>query len=490
MNKWLGKPNVVKVIALILGILLWFAVQTDEKITPGSSIPTEKENTITNVKITPVFDGDSFYIQSMDPSEVMIKVKGKDTALKKVNTATYRIVLDLSSAKVGENTLPLKPEKFPSGVEVSIYPPYVKVVLEGKDQKEMPVQANVNGNPANGYKAGQPVIKPTRVIVTAPSSMIDSVATVRADVNVENATSAVTKQVKLIAYDRNGKQMEVSMNPQVVDVEVPITQPFKKMPLRIKTTGTLAAGFSVASFTPSAEQITVYGPQELLNKLEFYEGPPVDLSGLKESKTFTLDIPLVNKVTTLDPAKVEVRVEIVPSTTRSFDQVPLTIVGQNDVYDTKITAPVGGNVALTLEGAPAVLEKLKLQDVQAIVDVSNLPPGKHDVPVSVNVSPFVRKSGPELKASVEISAKPGAGSPTGPGGAAAGANAGVSGGNGASPAGGTAAGSGASTPAGAGTPVPTSTPTPTPTPASTPASGAGASPGGGGKEAAGAGGTR
>jgi YbbR domain-containing protein len=452
MNKWLGKPNVLKVIALILGVLLWFAVQTDVKTTPGSALSTDKENTISNVKITPVYDTDTYHIQSLDPSEVLIKVKGKDTALKKVNTATYRIVLDLTNAKVGENTLPLKPEKFPSGVEVSIYPPYVKVVLEGKEQKEMPVQANVFGNPAKGNKAGQPVIKPTRVIVSAPSSLIDSVASVRADVNVENASSAVTKQVKLVAYDKNGKPLEVSMNPQVVDVEVPITQPFKKMPLRIKTTGTPAAGYSVSAFTPSAEQITVYGPQELLNTLEFYEGPTVDLSGLKENKTFTLDIPLRNNVTTLDPAKVEVKVEIVPSTTRAFDQVPLTIVGQNDTYDTKITAPASGTVALTLEGAPAVLDKLKLQDVQAIVDVSNLPPGKHDVPVSVNVSPFVRKSGPELKATVEISAKAVPGSPAGAGGAASGAPGGVSGG-GPSPS-----------PTGAGTPVPTPTSTPTSTP--------------------------
>ncbi|MFK7697563.1 YbbR-like domain-containing protein [Paenibacillus sp. HJGM_3] len=475
MNEWLGKPNVLKVIALVLGVLLWFAVQTDEKTTPGSALPTERENTITNVKVTPIYDSETYHIQSIDPAEVMIKVKGKDTALKKVNTATYRIVLDLTNAKVGENTLPLTPEKFPNGVEVSIYPPYAKVVLEGKQQKEMPVTANVTGNPVNGYKAGQPVIRPMRVIVTAPSSLIDSVASVRADVSVESASSAVTKQVKLVAYDKNGKPLDVSMNPQVVDVEVPITQPFKKMPLRIKTTGSPLAGYSVASFTPSAEQITVYGPQELLNTLEFYEGPSVDLTGLKESKTFTLDIPLRNKVTTLDPPKVDVKVEIVPSTTRAFDQVPLTIVGQNDMYDTKITSPTNGVVSFTLEGAPAVLDKLKVTDVQAIVDVSNLPPGKHDVPVSVNVSPFVRRTGADLRAMVEISAKPGAG---GAGGGAAPANAGVSGGTSASPtpSGGPAGPSGTATPA----PTPTPQPTPQPTPTGSAGAGSGGRSGGAG----------
>ncbi|MDF2669955.1 MAG: YbbR family protein, partial [Paenibacillus sp.] len=371
MNKWLSNPNVVKIIALVLGTLLWIVVSTDQKGATGTAIAATKENTITNVKVTPVYDSGAFHIQTIDPSEVMIKVSGKDSALKKINVATYRIVLDLTNAKVGENTVLLKPEKFPSGVDVSIYPPYVRVILEEKKQKEVPVTVNVSGTPAAGYKAGQPVVKPARVVITAASGIIDTVAVVRADVNVENATSAVNKQVKLVAYDSSGKQLEVSMNPQVVDVEVPITQPFKKMPLQIKSTGTPAPGFSVASFVVSAEQITVYGPQELLNTLEFYEGPSVDLAGLKENKTFSLDIPLRNKVTSLDPGKVEVKVEIVPSGTRSFEQVPITIVGQNDVFETKVTAPAAGNVSLTLEGAPALLEKLKLQDVQAIVDVSN-----------------------------------------------------------------------------------------------------------------------
>uniref|UniRef100_UPI000FDA1B79 CdaR family protein n=1 Tax=Paenibacillus koleovorans TaxID=121608 RepID=UPI000FDA1B79 len=444
MNKWLGKPNVVKVIALILGILLWLAVRTDERGATGTAIPTDLENTITNVKVTPVYDSERFHIQSLDPGEVMIKVKGKDSALKRVNVATYRIVLDLSNARVGENTIPLKPEKFPSGVDVSIYPPYVRVVLESKDQKEMPVVVNVAGTPAAGFKAGQPVVKPMRVIVTAASSLIDSIAAVRADVSVDNASTAVNKQVKLAAYDKTGKQLDVAMNPAVVDVEVPITQPFKKMPLQLKTTGTPQAGYSIASFVPSTESITVYGTQELLNTMEFYEGPTVDLTGIKESKTFNFDIPLRGKVTTLDPLKLEVKVEVVPSSTRTFENVPITIVGQNDVFDTKVTTPQTGTVSLTLEGAPAILDKLKLQDVQAIVDVSNLPPGQHSVPVSVSAGQFVRRVGAELRAAVEISAKAGGGAGGGGGGTPAGGTSGVTSTGGGAAGGGTGTGGGTS----------------------------------------------
>ncbi|GAA3409731.1 YbbR-like domain-containing protein [Paenibacillus hodogayensis] len=406
MDKWLRNPNVVKVIALLLGILLWAVVHLDDKGTTGSGFSTNQEKTIYNVKVTPIYDEGKFHIASMDPTEVMIRLEGKESALKKLSTTDkYQIVLDLLGAKVGENTLSLVAKDFPSGVKVSIFPPYAKVLLEEKQTKEVPVQVNVIGNPANGFKAGQGVAKPNRALLTVPSGLMDEAITVKADVNIENAQSAVTKQVKLVALDKNGKELAVSINPTVVDVEVPITQPFKKMPLQLKVVGEPAAGYGISLFQPTVDQITVYGPQELLNTLDFYEGPQVDVSGLKADQIYTLDIPLKPRITVVDPPKVEVKVQVVASDKRTFEQVPVTIIGQNTNFDTRIKSPQNGALNVTLEGAPATLQKLKAQDVQVIVDVSNLPPGEHTVNMNVNLPQFVKKIDTETKAIVEITAK-------------------------------------------------------------------------------------
>lgn len=405
MDKWLSNPNVVKVIALMLGILLWAVVHLDETSTMGSGFSTKQEQTIYNVKVTPVYDVNKFHIASMDPTEVMIRMEGKESALKKIRTDHYQIVLDLTGAKIGENTLSLIAKDFPSGVKVSIFPPYAKVVLEEKQTKEVPVQVNLIGNPANGFKAGQPVAKPNKALLTVPSGLMDEAITVKADVNIDNAQAAITKQVKLVALDKNGKELAVSINPTVVDVEVPITQPFKKMPLQLKVVGEPAAGYSVSLFQPSVDQITVYGPQELLNTLDFYEGPQIDLSGLKADQVYTLDIPLKTRITSVDPPKLEVKVQVVPSDKRTFTQIPITIIGQNNNFDTKIKTPENGTMNVIVEGAPATLQKLKPQDVQAIMDVSNLPPGEHTVNVNVNLPQFVKKVDTETKAIVEITPK-------------------------------------------------------------------------------------
>ena len=119
-----------------------------------------------------------------------------------------------------------------------------------------------------------------------------------------------------------------------------------------------------------------------------------------------LDIPLRSKITQVEPAKVEVKVDIVPSVYKTLEGVALSIIGQNDLYDTKVLMPDSAKLDVSVEGAPQVLEKLKAQDIQAIVDVSNLPPGQHELPVSLNLPTFVKKGAlQDFKVKVEISAK-------------------------------------------------------------------------------------
>lgn len=407
MDKWLRNTNVVRVVALVISILLWIVVHMDVKTSPGTSPLSDREETINNVTISKKYDETLYYISSMTPSTVQVIVRGKDSVVKKTTSSNnYSINLDLTNVGKGEHDLPLIPVGFPSSLEVQIVPRTVHVKIEEMQKKEVPVTINVKGTPAAGLKAGQPIIKQNKVFVTAPTSKLDEVEGVRGEVLVDKAQSAVTKQVKLVAYDKNGKEIAVDINPQVVDVEIPITSPFLTIPLQIKYVGEPAKGYAIASVTQSPDKVTIFGAQDVVDKIEFYEGPQLNLQDAKETKEYALDIPLRNKVTQVDPAKVTVRVEIVPSVTKSLDNIPITIIGQNDSFNTKVLLPDTGKINLSVEGAPAIIDQLKVQDIQAIVDVSNLPPGKYDQTVHLNLPSFVKKGSPQdIKANVEISEK-------------------------------------------------------------------------------------
>jgi YbbR domain-containing protein len=408
MDRWLRNTNVVKVIALIIGILLWAVVRTDGTGVQGSSATGIKEQTISNVTVTPKYDADQYFVEVIEPAEVTLSLSGRDSALKRVlNTASYSIEVDLTKVGKGEHILPLSALNFPSNVTVKMNPGTVKVIIDEKENKAMPVTVDVTGIPAVGLKAGTPVVKPNKVTVTVPSGSYEAVESVRADISVEKAQSPVSSKVRLVAIDKDGKVLEKAViSPAVVDVEVPITSPFTLVPLQLKVVGEPPQGFAVSSLRQSVDKITVYGPQNVLDRLEYYEGPQINLSDIRESKEFALDIPLRNKATQLDPGKVTVNVDIVPSVTKSLASIPLSIIGQNDGFNTAVVTPQQALLNLTVEGAPDILEKLKPQDIQAILDVSNLPPGKHEVPVTWNLPTFVKKAPQqEFKATVEISEK-------------------------------------------------------------------------------------
>ncbi|MCY9666553.1 CdaR family protein [Paenibacillus alginolyticus] len=407
MDKWLRNTNVVRIVALVIGILLWVVVHMEETNLSGNSPLREREETINNVAITAKYDETHYHISSMAPANVQVIVKGKESSVKKVTTSnSYQIELDLTQVGKGDHQVALKPVGFPSDVDVQIVPRTVHVVIEELQMKEVPVVINVKGTPAAGLKAGQPIVKPAKVYITAQTSKLDQIENVRGEVSVDKAQSAVTKQVRLQAFDKDGKEVTLNINPSVVDVEVPITSPFQTIPLQMKISGEPPKGFAIAMVTQNPDKVTVFGTQDVVDRLEFYQGPQLNVQDLNETREFALDIPLRNKVTQLDPAKVTVHVEIVPSITKALENVPITIIGQNENYNTKVTLPETAKLNITVEGAPALIDQLKVQDVQAILDVSNLPPGKHELKVTLNLPTYVKLGMPqEVKATVEISEK-------------------------------------------------------------------------------------
>jgi YbbR domain-containing protein len=409
MDKWLRNNNIVKAIALLIGILLWFVVHLDLAKTSTAATPLTGEQTITNVKIVPTkLDASHFSIQEIDPAEVNITLRGNQTALSRLDTSSIQVQVDLSTATVGKHSYPLRAVNIPSSFTSTLVPMTVTVTLEELQKKEIPVSINVVGTPAAGYKVGQPIVNPNRVHVTLKTSQLDSVDSVRADVSVDKATGVISKQVKLTAYGKDGKVIETAITPAVVDVEIPITLPFKEMPLQIKLVGQPAKGYSVAAMTQSVKLVTVYGAQATLDKMEFYQGPLLDLTELKANKQYTLDIPVLNKDIRVEPTKVDIGLTIVPSAAKTLDNIPLRISGENESYVTKLVTPVLPSIQATLEGAPALLDKLTVQDIQAIVDVSNLSPGKHDLYINLNLPAFIYKADIQpqvLQATVEITAK-------------------------------------------------------------------------------------
>jgi YbbR domain-containing protein len=393
MDKWLRNPNVVRVIALTLGILLWGVVHLDEQqnkpVTTVSDTSTSTE--IENVSIDKVgLDESKYILVSVEPLDVRLRIRGSSSALKKISSVNSKVQLDLSNVKSGNQVLKLSHVGFPSGLDVEIIPASVIVNIEEKLKKEMPVVPVITGTPKEGFVTGTPIVQPNRVFVTIPESKMAIVDTIRGEVDIAGAAETVSKQIKLTAYDKKGAKVNVEIEPSVVDIEVPITVPSKTMTLQVQLTGSLADGFSLVRIEQNPQQVTVFGKQSLLDQLEFYDGLRVDLTGLRADKTFLLDIPPRTDVSKVEPAQVELKLTIVPSERRTFEQVKVVISGVGELNEAEFVNPSSGTIDVTVEGAPEIISGVKPGDIDVIIDVTNLPVGTHIVPIVYSLPSYVK----------------------------------------------------------------------------------------------------
>ena len=393
MDKWIRNPKVVYILALMLSVLLWLVVHMeDQQNNPTVVAETDRSKEITNVSITVEgLDEEKFDLKEINPEFVRLRVTGLTKDIAKVTPQNAKVRLDLSKAVSGKQTVMLEPVGFPDQVDVTIEPSSVSVTIEEKLTREMPVMIELEGKPAEGMVAGTPIVLDTNsVYVTTPESDIDGVEMVKGIIDLDGAKETFRKQIKLLAYNKDGEVIDVKLEPSVVEVEVPITLPSKTVPFKVRLNGSLAPGFSIAAVEQVASDIVLYGNQAVLDEIEFYDGGVVDITNLDADRTFALDIPLAANLSKIEPAKAEVKLRIVPAVKRTFEQVKLTLSGQNDRYAATIMNPQSGTVNLTIEGAPEIVEGIDVDNILLIVDVGNLSVGSHKVNVSYSLPAYVR----------------------------------------------------------------------------------------------------
>ncbi len=405
MDKWLNHPTAIKIISLVVGIIMWAVVHFDPESSPNNVASLMETRTIEGIKIAAEgLDERNYLLKAIDPQTVKLTVRGTQSDIRLARKEDYEITVDLTGLTEGVHTLSPRLD-LPSGIQlVEMTPGSVTVVIEALHTKEFEVDIQTKGMPAEGYTAGEPVIKPTnRVHVTLPENTLAQVSRVGAVIPVDGETKAIRKKaVKLAAYDGNGQAIEGAIiDPAVVEVEIPITLPYKTVPVRFVMSGSLPSGLSIGNFKPDAEQVTVYGTKEALEQIDFVEAG-LRLSALTQSGKVEIPLTASAAVNEISPAKIIVDVEVVLSDTRTLEGLPIHWKGLGEGMSVNILEPATGKVDIIIKGSPARLGSLQPGDVTVDADLTGKGPGTHTVNLIVNAPRFIERSGGTMQAKVEI----------------------------------------------------------------------------------------
>ncbi|OEF97666.1 CdaR family protein [Desulfuribacillus alkaliarsenatis] len=382
MDKWLESNLFAKIFAVMLAVLLWLVVSTEEPTAPPSL--TEHE-----FKVPVTYNLDETQYALIDATEsVDIILRGNPADIRTVMPGSLRVIADIDGLGHGvHEQIPVIIEGVPRGVTASSRPATVMLELARKTTVELPVRITLQGTAAPGFTAGQPIVSPSRVFVTATEEELDYIELITAQVNIDNARSVIDETVRVRAVDNEGNELDVEINPTVVDVIVPVSSPFKELPLSLQYEGFPAEGFAVNEVRLSTDQVTIFGPISEIERYEFFPGPVVSIADLRETTTIEQQLQPIHGTTKVEPEEVLITVEIVPSETTRIEDIPITINGVADNISVTLDFQT---TDISLEAAPNRIENVQRDDIQIFIDVSNKSLGEHQVPVQVNTPRFVR----------------------------------------------------------------------------------------------------
>ncbi len=402
MDRFINSRWFARAVALLLAIMMWMVVnlETDQVAPVDSNQPVF----INEVSLHVRYDEERYEVVKQ-PTSVKIAVESNNPFYNHnfISPDSYELYVDLNGQGPGTHRVPVRYKGFPDGAKVVVTPDYVDVTLEEKQTVEKDVTVELLGKVADGYTAGEPIVKPFKVHVRVPASQVNNIGGVRASVNLDGATEGIKTTVPLKVLDKSGNAMQkVQINPLTAEVTIPVTSPFVTVPIKMNLTNDLPDGYSLASVEQNAEEATVYGPKEVIDaiKASTYPGPEIDLSKINSDRLLQLKMPLMDKVVKVEPEYLEISLKVAPSKTKRIEKVPLRVTGLPEGKLAQVLTPDGQEIStidFDVVGAEQNLQSLTKDDVQVVADVSNLPDGVHEITVVYNLPGYLKPATTALK---------------------------------------------------------------------------------------------
>ncbi|QCX25218.1 CdaR family protein [Companilactobacillus futsaii] len=316
MKKIINSNYFYAFIALCCALWLFFYVSSPGV---GSTRDSNQSNTSTVTKKTTISvplqlqaDVDKYYITGY-PETVKITIEGPSalvTATK--NTQNFNLYLNLKDLSVGQHRVQIKESGLNSELTYSIKPKYVTVNIQHRETKKFDVDVDYNKDSlATGYETGKVEVSPDTVTVTGAATEIEKIAKVIVKpILPKGIKSTFDQEVLVQALDKNGKTVNVTLDPQTVHVKIPISIQSKQVSINLKQKGTSSSTTSNLSVTSDVKTIRVYGTQDQIDAIDSSVDVPVDVSDVNSNtkKSINLADALGNKVAFTDPDTIDVSI--------------------------------------------------------------------------------------------------------------------------------------------------------------------------------------
>lgn len=383
-DKVSGKKSTLIIVSLLLAFGVFFVIDQESNV-----MIDQYAEILYNQPVSAVYNEELYVVEGL-PKEVDITLIGQRRHIFLAKQSPSKgVSVDLTGLKPGNHRVTLKYTQRLKSLDYKLDPSQVTVTIYEKVSENRALTYDILHQEALDSKlyVSNAEIDRSEVIIKGAEYKLKEVASVKALLDVRNipnprAGEITVKDIPLVAYDNDGKIVDVEIVPKTVTANVVITSPSKEVPIRIIPKGNLAFGKSIKSMDSNLSKITVYGAADAVEKLEQLE-VEIDVKGLERDKEFNVTLKRPKGITELSSKTMTIKVTIDNSSSKEIDNI--SVGAENLAPNLKVQALSENDrqVTVIVKGSEDAIKNITASDVTAYVDLANYGVGEHEVEVKV-----------------------------------------------------------------------------------------------------------
>ncbi len=371
------------VFAFLLACLSYFIVNfNDSSITNALS----SSKTLTNVNVTSRYNSESFEISGL-PTTCDVTLTGDAANVNNAATKSGYCLINLEGYTEGTYTVDLTATGYGDSVSTVIKPSQVTVTLKPKTTAQFDLSYDyINQNQLDSkYILGEPEFSTgsNKVNIRASQDTLNSIALVKALIDVSGQTGDFEVEAPLVAYDANGKVVDAEIVPSSITAKVSITSPSKTVPIKLNVTGEAPSGFSLESVTMNHQTTVIYASEDVLANVNEVS-VSLDLSTITSDSEIIQPVILPAGVNASDVTMVNLKATLGTTVTRTIEDITLNSANNDNSYGVSYADTL--KVSLTISGTQSNVDSVSASDFYVYVDFAGLEPGTYDLPVQVTIN--------------------------------------------------------------------------------------------------------
>ena len=386
LEKILNRPIVLLYISLFCAIGVFMLV--DKKVL---TLVDNEAEIITDQPVNIIYNEENYVVEGVPETVDITLIGSKSNLYLAKQIGDHQVVLDLTNYTPGTYKVKLKYNHSMNNVSYKLDPSTVSIKISEKESQVFNLTYDLMNENKLDKKLSISSIKldKSEVIVKGSKETLETISNVKALIDISkagltNKGEYDVDSITLVAYDNNGNKVKnVEMVPNKLTAKVKVDSYSVELPVNVVTTGNITTGNALSSIVSSVNKVTVYGDQEVLDKLPAIEAP-IDISGLNSDKTFNgVNLTKPSGVRYMSDTTTSVTVTLDTESSKEFTGISVTSINLADGYSASALTESDRTITVIVKGVSSALENLDASKINAYVDLSGYTVGTHQVEVKL-----------------------------------------------------------------------------------------------------------